>query len=1033
MKSGKIIALGTRVVMLSAVGILTAACGALLTPPQNREISAESLNLTLVQVAPISAEACCIGAGTTDMIIDGNTSTMWGTPWSDNTSDAYHAHGSQHYINLDLGQVYANVTRLEYVPAWTWSGPGGYGGNNNGICREFEVYVTDKPLLPGEKAPAESLAGYGEWFAYENGSNTLQTAANQKFYATFSSVSGRYVQFRFVSAYYNHWSGYPSIAKIAQAAELRVFTSPDPYVIDKAPLADVIVRANALRSAYLPRYGYTNAILDNWLSKGEKYLGGTACTKEMTDYVVVNLNNYIAQASKRMTGGTYDQFIPKILWADDKGNHLQAHGGGVLWDPITLKWWFYGEDRTSSNGGGQPGVHAYSSLDLYNWKDEGVALPVFNNTAYDTYGWKAVDWDGSVAVAGADREVGFLYKVNRWRKALGDWNCDGVINVADVPYTMPANLKSEIIARGVPWWDPSTMPEPPASTTANHEGAYLIDEKTLADNGLWPTAAEAWDEIKDYIPKGNPSLYISDSNESRPYPGALGLTEGRIAAFNSLYADEPVWRRKQLYRFYNYQSTIERPKVIFNAGGGSSGNTPYTDKNGVAYPYVMFIHLEGGTFDSSYGTARVAIAVARQPQGPYKMVWAYRVHFVENTKSSDNGLSKGMSRDQGVMVDSDGTAYQFGSSEENRFMSINKLDANYTGFVGIPYFACGGNQTEMLTEGYQNKLGENFNWLFANQREAPAPFIHYETPGMTSEGDGSAAFPFPRDEAKRYYLVTSTSSGWYPNPQGMYRSAGLGNYVLGANPHDKPAVGSLSASSANNASESGWNVTGTNWQSGNGWIATQNDSGNDGSTSTLLMGTAGDGSHVSKGYDGQTTHVVQLRYPDHPWGITGYLDEGYVAPDPAGYDNPAAYYAALDTLLDTSGHTKPVYGERTELDEPRKNKLVYGKYIYLSDSWDQYKNYDARYIWLPLRALFGTNANNTYGPRGLKVRWMDHWRWQDFVYDLGPFKDSLTPNPDGEDIWNNIANDIAPLSAYYEMLGAIDEYKLNAGKQNPGL
>jgi hypothetical protein len=79
-----------------------------------------------------------------------------------------------------------------------------------------------------------------------------------------------------------------------------------------------------------------------------------------------------------------------------------------------------------------------------------------------------------------------------------------------------------------------------------------------------------------------------------------------------------------------------------------------------------------------------------------------------------------------------------------------------------------------------------------------------------------------------------------------------------------------------------------------------------------------------------------------------------------------------------------------ELDEPRAGKLVYGKYLYMADSWDQYKNYDARYIWLPMRALSGAPTGTTNGAVGVRVRWMNQWRWQDFVYDIGPFANSLT-------------------------------------------
>jgi hypothetical protein len=981
---------------LALAYIFAVSCGALLTPPEDRYVPARDLLDDLIEVRAVAANACCSG-GTAGNVIDGDSATMWGAYDSNSDSDAYHAHGTGHYLNLDLGQDYQNITRVEYVPSWSWSTPGGYGGNNNGICQEFEIYVSEKPLEIGEEAPAENLAGYGEWLAQESGSNSVVTNASQKFIATFSSVRGRYVQFKFKSAYYNHWNGYPRVPKIAQAAEIKVFVKNEPYAIPKNELETLVLKADALRAAYLPRYRYTNAILDNWTGKGKQYLeSGDRATKEMVDYVAGNLNSYIAMAPKRYGDTSYDRF--------------------------------YGEDRTTSNGGGQPGVHGYSSEDLYNWKDEGVVLPVFNNAEYDTYGWKAVDWDGDTEVnyTIAENTVhrpGFAWSVNQWRKALGDWNCDGVIDGKDTPYQISGDLKTELLGR-LPWWDgtgdaPSDVT---SSGVSKHEGAFFTDEKSLVGAGKFPTAEEAWAKIKDYIPGGNPPLYIADGSNSRPYAGTLGLDSAKIAAFNALYSDVPVWRRKQLYRYYNYQSIIERPKVVYNPNTGDRYKY-----NGTEYPYVMFVHLEGGTYDSSYGTARVAIAVAKNPQGPFKFPWAYRTHFVENSHSSDNSLSKGMSRDQGLLIDTDGTAYHFGSTEENRFMGISKLDKSFTRFEGIPEFAAGGNQTEMLQEGYQNRLGVNFSWLFGNQREAPAPFVHFSTPGMALDGDGTNGLAAPADANKYYYAVTSYSSGWFPNPQGKYRTDTAGGAILGDRTRSKPPVGSISASSSNDTYP-------------NGWVNTANDDGTgaSGNANSLLFGTARDGSSVVKGFDGQTTHVFQLRYPDHPWGIVGYADDAYTVKieagmpdvDPSNYlNNPGDYYTELEALAASKGYTKPIYGERIELDEPRKGKLVYGKYIYLSDSWDQHKNYDACYIWLPMRALADVSGNT----QGLRVRWMDQWRWQDFVYELGPFEDSGAANPSGDDIWNDAANDITPLAAYYEMLGNIDALKANAGKQNPGL
>lgn len=61
---------------------------------------------------------------------------------------------------------------------------------------------------------------------------------------------------------------------------------------------------------------------------------------------------------------------------DTDGYKIQAHGGQV--QKIGDTWYWIGEDR--SNGyTPMPGIHMYSSKDLYNWKDEGVVLKTAEN------------------------------------------------------------------------------------------------------------------------------------------------------------------------------------------------------------------------------------------------------------------------------------------------------------------------------------------------------------------------------------------------------------------------------------------------------------------------------------------------------------------------------------------------------------------------------------------------------------------------------------------------------------------------------
>lgn len=75
-------------------------------------------------------------------------------------------------------------------------------------------------------------------------------------------------------------------------------------------------------------------------------------------------------------------FKPGELWPDDKGVHINAHGGGMLFYKGTYYW--FGEHKGDRSNSALVGVTCYSSKDLYNWKNEGVALSVVeDNPSHD--------------------------------------------------------------------------------------------------------------------------------------------------------------------------------------------------------------------------------------------------------------------------------------------------------------------------------------------------------------------------------------------------------------------------------------------------------------------------------------------------------------------------------------------------------------------------------------------------------------------------------------------------------------------------
>ena len=74
-------------------------------------------------------------------------------------------------------------------------------------------------------------------------------------------------------------------------------------------------------------------------------------------------------------------FTPGAIWPDNNGVHINAHGGGILYSKG--KYYWFGEHKIEGGAGNRAmvGVHCYSSKDMYNWKDEGIALAVQDSTS----------------------------------------------------------------------------------------------------------------------------------------------------------------------------------------------------------------------------------------------------------------------------------------------------------------------------------------------------------------------------------------------------------------------------------------------------------------------------------------------------------------------------------------------------------------------------------------------------------------------------------------------------------------------------
>ena len=72
---------------------------------------------------------------------------------------------------------------------------------------------------------------------------------------------------------------------------------------------------------------------------------------------------------------------PGEIWPDAAGNHINAHGGGVMFHKGYYYW--YGEHKAENTSSALVGVTCYRSKDLVNWTYCGVALPVEEQVGSD--------------------------------------------------------------------------------------------------------------------------------------------------------------------------------------------------------------------------------------------------------------------------------------------------------------------------------------------------------------------------------------------------------------------------------------------------------------------------------------------------------------------------------------------------------------------------------------------------------------------------------------------------------------------------
>ncbi|OME87852.1 hypothetical protein BK120_00530 [Paenibacillus sp. FSL A5-0031] len=407
-----------------------------------------------------------------ESMLDGNRDTFYETNWEDwgrkyQTGD---------FIVLDLNKSRKDISQILYTPRQGKD-------KENGRIRQFKIYTSDKDLSNVELTGTQNELDQHFELAAVGG---LDTGKDYDQSATFTSKTARYVAIQVIKTGGN--------SATLSIGDLAVYQK---YVGD-IDTSTVQTAKEKLATLYEDMVPYVKNIMDNYLNELEDTENLTLESLEHYNYWLNEYYNFYSNL------GHVSTIKNGEVWLDTDGVPIQAHGGGIIYDENTKKYYWYGEDKTESNMGAgyvpMTGVHAYSSTDLYNWKNEGVVLPVFNNPS------------------------------------LGDRTYDGLTDASNIP--MYIHEDDELYKESGVGFE---------SWRQEQNYGKLDDWNFVPENGV---------EKRFYNFAGNMKSPVQTLKKHN--------TREQIADLNALYKDTSIEEKQRLYGLFNWDKVVERPKVVYN-------------------------------------------------------------------------------------------------------------------------------------------------------------------------------------------------------------------------------------------------------------------------------------------------------------------------------------------------------------------------------------------------------------------------------------------------------------------------------------
>lgn len=157
------------------------------------------------------------------------------------------------------------------------------------------------------------------------------------------------------------------------------------------------------------------------------------------------------------------------LWPDNRGIHINAHGGGVIFHEG--KYYWYGEHKSSHTSSAQVGITCYSSTDLVNWTYEGVALAVSDNSESEIVKGSVMERPKVIYNSKTNKFVlwfhlelkGKGYSAARYGTAISDkptgpfkYIGSSRVNPGIYPENLPKSYRNKVYPESISsnWWTP---------------------------------------------------------------------------------------------------------------------------------------------------------------------------------------------------------------------------------------------------------------------------------------------------------------------------------------------------------------------------------------------------------------------------------------------------------------------------------------------------------------------------------------------------------------------------------------------------